>query len=54
MQTIALGCAVTPLVFAYPYAKRSFKYPQVVLGTTFNFGIMMGYAAVATGNAVNW
>ena len=53
-QSIALGFAVTPLVFAYPYAKRTFKYPQVVLGTTFSSGIMIGYAASAMGHAVNW
>jgi len=51
---IKLGFAVTPIVFAYPYAKRYFAYPQVVLGTAMNSGIMIGYAASAWTHAVNW
>jgi len=45
---------VTPLVFIYPTTKRYFRYPQLVLGTTFNFGIMIGYAASAPAHLVNW
>jgi 4-hydroxybenzoate polyprenyltransferase len=46
-ECVKLGLAVTPLVFIYPTTKRYFRYPQLVLGTTFNFGIMIGYAAAA-------
>ena len=47
-ECIKLGLMVTPLVFIYPTTKRYFKYPQLVLGLTFNFGVMIGYAAVAS------
>ena len=53
-ECIKLGLAVTPLVFIYPTTKRYFRYPQLVLGTTFNFGIMIGYAAAAANQMVNW
>ena len=47
-ECVKLGFMVTPLVFIYPTTKRYFKFPQLVLGATFNFGVMIGYAAVAT------
>jgi 4-hydroxybenzoate polyprenyltransferase len=53
-QCVMIGGAVTPLVFLYPYAKRYFPFPQVVLGATFNSGIMIGYSAAVLGHAVNW
>jgi len=53
-ECVKLGLIVTPLVFIYPTTKRYFKYPQLVLGTTFNFGVMIGYAASATPAIVNW
>lgn len=40
------GAASLPLVAAYPAMKRFFRYPQLVLGLTFNWGAWMGYAAV--------
>ena len=46
-ECIKLGFMVTPLVFLYPTTKRYFPYPQVVLGLTFNFGVFIGYAALA-------
>ena len=45
---------MTPLVFFYPWTKRFFKFPQLVLGATFNFGVMIGYAAEAANHTVNW
>lgn len=36
-----LGIAVI-----YPFAKRFFKYPQIILGLGFNIGILVGYSAV--------
>jgi 4-hydroxybenzoate polyprenyl transferase len=34
------------LVILYPLAKRFTYYPQIFLGITFNFGILMGSAAI--------
>ena len=45
---IKLGFLSVPLVIAYPRFKRFFKYPQLMLGVTFNWGIFMGYAAMAS------
>ena len=53
-ECVKLGLAVTPMVFLYPTAKRWFKYPQLILGSTFSSGIMIGYAAGAANHAVNW
>ncbi|GAB4194601.1 MAG: 4-hydroxybenzoate octaprenyltransferase [Thalassobaculales bacterium] len=41
-----LGAAVMALVVTYPLAKRVTDWPQAVLGLTFNWGALMGYAAV--------
>ena len=40
------GCLSLPLVAIYPATKRFFAYPQLVLGLTFNWGAIMGFAAV--------
>ena len=53
-QCIKLGFMVAPLVFIYPTTKRYFRYPQLVLGLTFNFGAMIGYAAASANHLVNW
>jgi len=44
---IKLGVLSLAPVGAYPLAKRFMKYPQLFLGFTFNWGVIMGYAAVA-------
>jgi 4-hydroxybenzoate polyprenyltransferase len=44
--TILLGLLVLPLVAIYPFVKRFSYWPQVVLGLAFNWGALMGYAAV--------
>lgn len=44
--TIWLGLGVLPLVALYPLVKRFSHWPQVVLGLAFNWGALMGYAAV--------
>ena len=41
-----LGALVLGLVFSYPLAKRVTDWPQAVLGLTFNWGALLGYAAV--------
>jgi 4-hydroxybenzoate polyprenyltransferase len=53
-ECVKLGFIVTPLVFIYPTTKRFFRYPQLVLGATFNFGVYIGYAALSAGNVVAW
>ena len=44
--TIALGVASLLLVFTYPFMKRITFWPQAWLGLTFNWGALMGWAAV--------
>jgi len=43
---IALGLLSLLLVATYPLAKRVTYWPQVVLGFTFGWGALLGYAAV--------
>ncbi len=44
--TIVLGLCSLPLILLYPLAKRVTWWPQLVLGFTFNWGALMGWAAV--------
>lgn len=44
--TILLGLMAIPLVVLYPLMKRITWWPQAFLGITFNFGALMGWAAV--------
>ena len=44
--TIMLGMSSMILAFAYPFMKRITYWPQLFLGLTFNWGIIMGYAAI--------
>ena len=44
--TIVLGLLSMPFVFAYPYMKRLTHWPQLFLGFTFNWGILMGWSAI--------
>ena len=44
--TIVLGLLSVPLAFAYPYMKRLTYWPQLFLGLTFNWGILMAWTAV--------
>ena len=41
-----LGVASLALVAAYPFMKRITWWPQAWLGLTFNWGVLLGYAAV--------
>jgi 4-hydroxybenzoate polyprenyltransferase len=43
---IALGVGSLALVAAYPFMKRITWWPQAWLGLTFNWGALMGFAAV--------
>jgi 4-hydroxybenzoate polyprenyltransferase len=44
---IAVGAASLLLVFPYPFMKRITWWPQAWLGLTFNWGALVGWAAVA-------
>ncbi len=46
---IALGVASLALVVTYPFMKRITHWPQAFLGLTFNWGALMGWAAVNDG-----
>jgi 4-hydroxybenzoate polyprenyltransferase len=43
---ILLGLCVIPIVALYPFVKRVSHWPQAVLGLAFNWGALMGWAAV--------
>jgi 4-hydroxybenzoate polyprenyltransferase len=43
---IGLGCLSLVLVFTYPLMKRITWWPQFFLGLAFNWGALLGYAAV--------
>jgi len=43
---IALGFASVALIAVYPFMKRITYWPQAMLGLVFNWGALMGYAAV--------
>ena len=44
--TIILGLLSIPLAFSYPYMKRVTYWPQLFLGLTFNWGTLLGWAAL--------
>ncbi len=48
---ILLGVASLALVFTYPFMKRITYWPQAFLGLTFNWGALLGWAAVENGLA---
>ena len=44
--TIVLGMSSMTLAFAYPFMKRITYWPQLFLGFTFNWGIIMGWTSI--------
>ncbi len=44
--TIILGICSMPLAFAYPFMKRITYWPQLFLGLTFNWGIIIGWTSI--------
>ena len=46
LLTIILGMSSMLLAFSYPFMKRITYWPQLFLGITFNWGIIMAYAAL--------
>ncbi len=51
-EAILLGLASLGLVLIYPHMKRYTYWPQVFLGLAFNWGAILGWAAVR--GAVEW
>jgi 4-hydroxybenzoate polyprenyltransferase len=49
--TIALGMSSMILAFSYPFMKRITYWPQLFLGITFNWGIILAWTS--TNNVVN-
>ena len=46
LKTICLGLSSMILAFSYPYMKRITYWPQLFLGLTFNWGIVMAYTSI--------
>jgi len=46
LLTIILGISSMALAFAYPFMKRITYWPQLFLGLTFNWGIIMGWTSI--------
>ena len=47
LLTIGLGLGSMFLAFGYPFMKRVTYWPQLFLGLTFNWGIIMGWTSIA-------
>lgn len=45
-SAIVIGLCSIPLIIAYPLMKRITYWPQAFLGITFNFGALIGWAAI--------
>ena len=46
LLTIILGMSSMILAFSYPFMKRITYWPQLFLGLTFNWGIIMGWTSI--------
>ena len=44
--TIILALASMPLAFTYPLMKRYTYWPQLFLGITFNYGLLLGWTSI--------
>ena len=44
--TIILALGSMPLAFSYPLMKRITYWPQLFLGVTFNYGLILGWTAI--------
>tara|TARA_B100000579_G_scaffold257400_1_gene211910 strand:+ start:1646 stop:2512 length:867 start_codon:yes stop_codon:yes gene_type:complete len=45
--TIVLALCSMPLAFSYPLMKRFTYWPQLFLGITFNYGLILGWVCIA-------
>ena len=46
LYTILLAIGSVPLAFAYPLMKRFTYWPQLFLGITFNYGLILGWVSI--------
>ncbi len=46
---VIIGLFSIPIIAAYPFAKRITDWPQAVLGLAFNWGVLVGFAAMTGG-----
>ena len=46
--TIIIAMASMPLAFTYPLMKRFTYWPQLFLGITFNYGLILGWTSIDT------
>ena len=44
--TITIALASMPLAFTYPLMKRYTYWPQLFLGVTFNYGLILGWTSI--------
>jgi len=44
--TIVIALASMPLAFSYPLMKRLTYWPQLFLGITFNYGLLLGWTSI--------
>ena len=51
LLTIIIGMSSMALAFSYPFMKRITYWPQLFLGITFNWGILMAWTAI--GNSIS-
>ena len=51
LNTIILGLASMPFAFTYPLMKRFTYWPQLFLGITFNYGLIMAWVSIT--NEIN-
>ncbi len=49
--TIILAFCSMPLAFTYPFMKRFTYWPQLFLGITFNYGLILGWTSIS--NSIN-
>jgi len=51
--TIIIALASMPLAFTYPLMKRYTYWPQLFLGVTFNYGLILGWTAINSSISLN-
>ena len=52
LLTVTLGMSSMILAFTYPFMKRITYWPQLFLGLTFNWGIVMGWTSMVNSLAI--
>jgi 4-hydroxybenzoate polyprenyltransferase len=45
-HTVMMSCCALALALFYPLTKRFFVLPQLILGLTYNFGVLMAFTAM--------